>query len=131
MTDSERALPSWRIPDHLRRRLDPIAQTLYEEGYRAGLRDADELPTANLGDIDDALCRSEIQRSPNPWAEIVSRFNSQRLSIRSHQERVEGLQMHLGELHALVWGECPSLLDENSGGNSRLDGDIEEALKRA
>lgn len=127
----ESPLPAWRIPDHLRRRVDPITQTLYEEGYRAGLACADELPTAILGEIEDSLCRNEIQRSPNPWAEIVGRLNTQRRSIRSYHERIAALQMHLGELHALVWGECPSLLNEDSGGNSRLDGDIVEALKRA
>lgn len=30
----------------------------------------------------------------------------------------------LEELHALVWGECPSLLNEDSGGNGQLDVDI-------
>lgn len=34
----------------------------------------------------------------------------------------------LRELHALVKGECPSLLDEDSGGNSRLAMEIEDAL---
>ena len=34
----------------------------------------------------------------------------------------------LDELHALVWGECPSLLNEDSGGNSALDLDIRAAL---
>lgn len=37
--------------------------------------------------------------------------------VRRLQE-VKGL---LAELHALVWGECPSLLNEDSGGDARLD----------
>ena len=36
----------------------------------------------------------------------------------------------LGEIHLLVWGEAPHLLDEDRGGNARLDIDIEEAIKR-
>jgi hypothetical protein len=35
----------------------------------------------------------------------------------------------LAELHALVWGECPSLLNEDSGGCARLDMDIRAALR--
>jgi len=34
----------------------------------------------------------------------------------------------LEELYALVNGECPSLLNEDSGGNSRLDLEIKEAI---
>lgn len=37
----------------------------------------------------------------------------------------------LKELHALVLGECPSLLDEDSGGDARLCMEIEDALKKA
>ena len=35
----------------------------------------------------------------------------------------------LRELNALVCGECPSLLNEDSGGDSRLALEIEDALK--
>ncbi|MGX9694445.1 hypothetical protein ACTJNK_29180 [Achromobacter anxifer] len=37
----------------------------------------------------------------------------------------------LQELHALVWGECPSLLNEDSGGNSALDMRIRDAIDSA
>lgn len=37
----------------------------------------------------------------------------------------------LTELHALVKGECPSLLDEDSGGNWSLAIAIEEAIAHA
>jgi hypothetical protein len=47
-------------------------------------------------------------------------------------ERVNAEQQRLlAELHALVWGECPSLLNEDSGGNSALDLDIRAALTSA
>jgi hypothetical protein len=35
----------------------------------------------------------------------------------------------LAELHALVWGECPALLNEDSGGCARLDMNIRAALR--
>lgn len=37
----------------------------------------------------------------------------------------------LQQLHALVWGECPSLLNEDSGGNSALDMQIQGAIESA
>ena len=37
----------------------------------------------------------------------------------------------LKELHALVRGECPSLLNEDSGGDARLDLAIEAAIRQA
>lgn len=39
------------------------------------------------------------------------------------------LRWVLEELHALVRGECPSLLNEDSGGDSRLDMQIRAALQ--
>jgi len=37
----------------------------------------------------------------------------------------------LDNLHALVWGECPRLLDEDRGGSGFLDLEIEETLTTA
>lgn len=34
----------------------------------------------------------------------------------------------LKDLHAMVWGECPSLLNEDSGGSAHLDLDIRSAI---
>lgn len=42
--------------------------------------------------------------------------------------RVEALEKALRELHAMVWGECPSLLNEDSGGNGMLDVEINRLL---
>lgn len=42
------------------------------------------------------------------------------------RQRVRAL---LRELVALVRGECPSLLNEDSGGDAKLSCDIDEALK--
>lgn len=44
---------------------------------------------------------------------------------------VEGMMAVLEELHAMVWGECPSLLNEDSGGCSRLDLQIRAILSKA
>lgn len=41
---------------------------------------------------------------------------------------IERLRLALRELHATVLGECPSLLNEDSGGNARLDAEIDALL---
>lgn len=43
--------------------------------------------------------------------------------------KVERLRFVLKELHALVWGEAPSLLCEDSGGDALLDCKILEVLE--
>ena len=45
-------------------------------------------------------------------------------------EHSHELAQALKELHALVKGECPSLLNEDSGGNAMLDIAIEDILAR-
>ena len=42
-------------------------------------------------------------------------------------ELVEQLQ----ELHTMVWGEAPHLLDGDRGGSAYLDLDIEDVLEKA
>lgn len=44
--------------------------------------------------------------------------------------RIAALEGALRELHAIVRGECPSLLNEDSGGNSRLDLEICALMER-
>lgn len=44
------------------------------------------------------------------------------------EARVKVLEEALRELYAMIKGECPSLLNEDSGGNARLDMAIESAL---
>lgn len=46
------------------------------------------------------------------------------------RERVKVLEVALGELFAVVQGECPSLLNEDSGGDAELCITIEEALNQ-
>lgn len=54
-------------------------------------------------------------------------FREQRDAAR---EDVRALAEALAELHAQVKGECPSLLDEDSGGDARLALAIEDACSR-
>ena len=43
----------------------------------------------------------------------------------------DNLRKLLRELHAVVVGECPALLDEDRGGNAKLALGIEDALQEA
>jgi hypothetical protein len=45
------------------------------------------------------------------------------------EARCSALVKALSNLHALVKGECPSLLNEDSGGDANLDMEIDAALK--
>ena len=59
--------------------------------------------------------------------------NKEALVLRLHEyvkltAEVRKLREVLEELHATVKGECPSLLDEDSGGSAWLGMAIEEAL---
>lgn len=49
-------------------------------------------------------------------------------ALRWYESRIEGLESALSDLYATVKGECPSLLNEDSGGDARLDLACQEAL---
>lgn len=48
---------------------------------------------------------------------------------REMMEEISRLREALAELYALVKGECPSLLNEDSGGDAKLALEIEGLLK--
>lgn len=47
-----------------------------------------------------------------------------------HENLVGELVRVLKDLHCLVWSECPSLLNEDSGGNSALDLQIKSLIAK-
>jgi hypothetical protein len=55
-------------------------------------------------------------------------FDTQHAEIDRLTKRVAELRSVLQELHGMVWGECPSLLNEDSGGSAHLDVRINAAL---
>ena len=52
-------------------------------------------------------------------------------TIRMLTDKVERLQVALGDLYALVQGECPSLLSEDSAGSWYTDERVRAALEGA
>ena len=57
--------------------------------------------------------------------EMVERLTAQRAE---DEKLLREVANELSNLHALVWGECPSLLNEDSGGDSAQDMAIRDAL---
>lgn len=57
--------------------------------------------------------------------EEIERLHTENAELRAEVAR---LTECLKNLHALVLGECPSLLDEDRGGDAKLDEDISAAL---
>jgi len=57
------------------------------------------------------------------WATVDKKQLTEALQ---REARLHSLLTHL---HALVWGECRSLLDDDSGGPGWLDNEIRDAIK--
>lgn len=63
---------------------------------------------------------------PNDDGEVCMSYDVQGLE-ESHAELLKSLK----ELYYTVQGECPSLLDEDSGGSAYLDIEISNAIANA
>ena len=90
----------------------------------------------------------ELRVDHFPWSVektkyLLSVMDAKRYPIGSASERPDQLAnallmaaapellTALEELYAMVKGECPSLLNEDSGGCARLDMAIEDAINKA
>lgn len=63
--------------------------------------------------------------------EIIGLSNDISLgTVRTLRAQLDEARRALGELHSLVKGECPSLLNEDSGGDAELDLAIDAALNQ-
>jgi hypothetical protein len=67
------------------------------------------------------------------WHPCSDAFPTQEQSLRNVQIACAAPELlaALKELRAIVKGECPSLLNEDSGGSARLDMQIDEAIAKA
>ena len=60
---------------------------------------------------------------------VMAHDAEQRQQIEQQAQEIARLREALRELHALAKGECPSLLNEDSGGDAKLALEIEGLLK--
>ena len=61
--------------------------------------------------------------------ELIAHDAEQRRGIEQQAQEITRLREALTSLYALVKGECPSVLNEDSGGDAQLAMEIEQALK--
>jgi hypothetical protein len=85
--------------------------------------DLDKLKLANLknailGDADSVRTKEIWNAEIQDYAKTVEKLRC----------KLEGAKKALRELHAMVKGECSSLLDEDRGGTARLDIEIQKIL---
>lgn len=83
-----------------------------------------------LPDAESALAelRAEVAKAVADAAEIGRGYLEESHRADTAEARLERVRGLLTQLHALVWGECPSLLNEDSGGDGQLDVDIRAFL---
>ena len=75
--------------------------------------------------------REEIEKDcKDSWSKGTSPLEVALHFIWKREPKVKELAYALKELYAVVKGECPSLLDEDSGGDARLDMQIIKALAK-
>ena len=60
---------------------------------------------------------------------LLAHDAEQRRGIEQQAQEITRLREALTSLYALVKGECPSVLNEDSGGDAQLAMEIEQALK--
>jgi hypothetical protein len=95
----------------------PTPWSIYDKADSCHVKIMGRYPDSGGAHVADVL-------TPGNAAFIVEAVNDR----EALQREIDRLQEALKELHAMVMGECPSLLDEDSGGNARLDADIHALL---
>lgn len=75
----------------------------------------------------DIMLRIEGTEDIAPYLKPDDVLELMRVAKQQARE-IERLRAALEELHAVVWGECPSLLNEDSGGDAGLDLRIRELI---
>lgn len=92
--------------------------------------DSDGHPNLECGEqfahAEEVIACVNLIRQHGPALEqsLRSLADENRALLRERDE----LRRVLSNLHAMVWGECPSLLNEDSGGSGELDLEIRELI---
>jgi len=108
---------------------------MFRKFYQVGMNDALERSVDGIAEI----VSQAIQEATGPYRELAEDHAAQvrkveddkhalELALATERTRREEAIAALSELHAQVLGECPSLLNEDSGGDARLALRIEKIL---
>lgn len=74
--------------------------------------------------------RNPFPGLPNSGEPLIT-LQSHREAMAKKDAALRACAEALENLNALVWGECPSLLNEDSGGNSKFAIEIDDAITQA
>ena len=77
---------------------------------------------------------SQIISSADGYVAVVHYWSRPEQEMKANARLIAAAPDLLGaleELYAMVWGECPRLLNEDSGGDARLDSKIKDAITKA
>ena len=80
----------------------------------------------DLVKADDRIRKLEMEliESDNDRLRAIGLYDSCKAELAAARSATDALR----ELHVMVWGECPSLLNEDSGGDAALDLKIRELI---
>lgn len=98
------------------------------------MTEAKPLFKAEIGEIQDSISGLEPDDTVITNEEVnclIATIDAHDARIAEQDRRIRALESVLQELNAQVWGECPSLLNEDSGGDGRLAVEIDKVLKGA
>lgn len=134
LQENRRVVNSWPQWKRRAEMSDEMSETLVAEVGRlraenAQLKAALELVTASR---DTVLERMDWQGKWGRWcAKLQDENNTLKAELAQTKQREARLREALTELYALVRGECPRLLNEDSGGDAELACKIDTALEEA
>lgn len=94
--------------------------------HTSGLDDARDLATAAFIAAARELVPALLAERDALQAEVARLSHA----LAAERKLADDLEAALHELNATVLGECPSLLNEDSGGSGRLAVDVDNALAR-
>lgn len=104
--------------------LDSLLLTI--DDLRAKLAEAETLAEGTLRDV--VIANTKLAEAEAIVVQSHCDLTTLNRSLTAAESRVAALTEALTGLAALVRGECPALLDEDSGGDARLALTIEAAL---
>lgn len=73
--------------------------------------------------------KTEFNHMANMCITKLAEVMKGQADLEAKAAKYDALVTALRDLHAIVWGECPSLLNEDSGGDAALDLRIRDLLE--
>lgn len=116
------------------RHVEGMMAECHDKDERARIRDLADVHVHRVKDAARTLGRTlheaaEAGHRSGYFAGFVDGKEESQALMRALQTELDRVMGLLGELRAVVRGECPSLLNEDSGGDAELDCNIDNAIQ--